>query len=207
MKSYTTKSNARRAAVTQIAKAEGLPQADIKKKIDELVTIEPHEDGGFFWRRIQTELKAPSGSVKAKQVDELADEIGANPIPEELMQELQEAVEEDDFEEDCRREMTYDEAGNPIPVDSLSIEGTVTGRVPSDQESKSNKPKEEKKSSEPKKESTASNPCKMVWEIAEKMQGAKRKDIIQACVDAGIAYNTARTQYQRYYSTVKKGGA
>lgn len=199
MKSYTTKSNARRAAVTQIAKAEGLPQADIKKKIDELVTIEPHSEGGFFWRRIQTELKAPSGSVKAKEVDELADAIGANPIPEELMKELQASVEDDDFEEDCRREMTYDDAGNPIPVDSVPAaepkkKAYVDHRDPNFVD-------------KAKKESTASNPCKMVWEIAEKMQGSKRKDIIQACVDAGIAYNTARTQYQRYYSTVKKGGA
>lgn len=54
------------------------------------------------------------------------------------------------------------------------------------------------------KSSLRDNPCKAVWEIADNMKGEKRKDIIAACVSAGIAYNTARTQYQRYYTASKK---
>lgn len=42
--------------------------------------------------------------------------------------------------------------------------------------------------------------CGMVWDIAAEMldKGAKRKEILDACVEAGVALNTARTQYQRY---------
>lgn len=53
--------------------------------------------------------------------------------------------------------------------------------------------------------STATRPCKLVWEIAENMtkQNARRKDIIAECVNQGVAYYTARTQYQLWL-TIKK---
>lgn len=51
--------------------------------------------------------------------------------------------------------------------------------------------------------SAISGPCRVVWDLAEVMAGARRKDIIQACVDAGIAYYTARTQYQKYTEALK----
>ena len=44
--------------------------------------------------------------------------------------------------------------------------------------------------------STVTNPCKVVWEMAEEMKGQKRKVILESCVEAGVAYYTARTQYQ-----------
>ena len=56
-----------------------------------------------------------------------------------------------------------------------------------------------------KNESTAALPCKSVWAIADEMKGARRKDVIAACVEKGIAYNTARTQYQQWYQINKKG--
>ena len=50
--------------------------------------------------------------------------------------------------------------------------------------------------------SAMSGACTLVWEIAGSMLAAnpqaRRKDIIQACVDRGVAYYTARTQYQKY---------
>lgn len=51
------------------------------------------------------------------------------------------------------------------------------------------------------------SPCRVVWDIAEKMAGAKRKDIIAACVEAGIAFYTARTQYQKYTEALKEANA
>lgn len=56
-----------------------------------------------------------------------------------------------------------------------------------------------------KNESTTERPCKSVWAIADEMKGARRKDVIAACVEKGIAYNTARTQYQQWYQLNKKG--
>lgn len=47
---------------------------------------------------------------------------------------------------------------------------------------------------------TGVGPTKQVWRIAESMAGAKRKDVIAACVEQGIAFGTARTQYQQWYT-------
>lgn len=55
--------------------------------------------------------------------------------------------------------------------------------------------------------STIERPCKKVWDIAENMPGAKRKDVLEACVQAGIAYYTARTQYQQWLSIRKEMAA
>ena len=55
--------------------------------------------------------------------------------------------------------------------------------------------------------STIGSPCRIVWDIAEEMVGAKRKDIIAACVEAGIAFYTARTQYQKYTEALKEAGS
>lgn len=54
------------------------------------------------------------------------------------------------------------------------------------------------------KESEVKNPVKLVWEIADRMWGERRTDILKSCVEAGIAYNTARTQYQAFYSIKSK---
>lgn len=51
------------------------------------------------------------------------------------------------------------------------------------------------------------SPCVKVWAIAEAMQGERRKDIIAACVDHGVAYYTARTQYQHWFTAKKNDQA
>lgn len=56
-----------------------------------------------------------------------------------------------------------------------------------------------------KNESTTDRPCKSVWAIADSMPGARRKEVLAACVEKGIAYNTARTQYQQWFQLNKKG--
>lgn len=40
--------------------------------------------------------------------------------------------------------------------------------------------------------------CGAVWDIADTMVGARRKDVIEACRRSGIAFGTARTQYQKW---------
>jgi hypothetical protein len=48
----------------------------------------------------------------------------------------------------------------------------------------------------PRTKSTVANPVQLVWALANSMPRAKRKDIIAACVEQGVAFYTARTQYQ-----------
>lgn len=60
-------------------------------------------------------------------------------------------------------------------------------------------PKMAKKPAEPQiRRSTVEKPTKVVWQIMKKMSGAKRKDILEACRQAGIAKFTATTQYQAH---------
>ncbi len=49
--------------------------------------------------------------------------------------------------------------------------------------------------------STVKSPCQIVWETASEMQkkgGFTRKDVLAACMEKGVAYYTARTQYQQW---------
>ena len=53
-------------------------------------------------------------------------------------------------------------------------------------------------------QSVIERPCKKVWHIADAMPGSKRKEVLAACVKAGIAYYTARTQYQQWIACNKE---
>ena len=57
------------------------------------------------------------------------------------------------------------------------------------------------------RESTVERPCFVVWEIADNMPGARRKDVVAACVAKGVAYYTARTQYQLWNQCKKEMAA
>lgn len=57
-------------------------------------------------------------------------------------------------------------------------------------------------------QSTVLKPCKQVFYIADEMKAtnpnATRSEIINECVKRGIAFYTARTQYQHWYSVQKE---
>ncbi len=53
------------------------------------------------------------------------------------------------------------------------------------------------------RKSLIESPCYVVWDTADKMKGARRKDVIAACVAKGIAFYTARTQYQLWLASTK----
>lgn len=59
--------------------------------------------------------------------------------------------------------------------------------------------------------STAERPCKKVWFIADDMIQANpqvaRKAVLAACVEAGVAFYTARTQYQQWLGVRKEMAA
>lgn len=60
-------------------------------------------------------------------------------------------------------------------------------------------------------ESTAERPCKLVWHIADEMKAAnpevKRKEVLAECVKRGVAFYTARTQYQQWLGVQKEMAA
>ncbi len=77
MKTYSSKSAARKGAVRELAKAMNISKGEVKEKEGSLFTIEPHEteDGKFFWRRMQTET-APELEVPTQA--EVFDENAVN---------------------------------------------------------------------------------------------------------------------------------
>ncbi len=52
--------------------------------------------------------------------------------------------------------------------------------------------------------STVESPCRLVWDLADKMAGAARKDVIAAAQEKGVAFYTARTQYQLWRQVQKE---
>jgi hypothetical protein len=52
--------------------------------------------------------------------------------------------------------------------------------------------------------STVEKPCRLVWDLADAMVGARRKDVIAAAESKGVAYYTARTQYQLWAQVQKE---
>lgn len=55
--------------------------------------------------------------------------------------------------------------------------------------------------------STVKKPCRLVWDLADAMVGASRKDVIAAAEAKGVAYYTARTQYQLWTQVQKEMAA
>jgi hypothetical protein len=53
-------------------------------------------------------------------------------------------------------------------------------------------------------QSTVAKPVRRVHEIADSMPGARRKDVVAACVAEGIAMHTARTQYQVWFRNQRR---
>jgi hypothetical protein len=55
--------------------------------------------------------------------------------------------------------------------------------------------------------SSTDKPCSKVWDIAAALHKdnpqVKRKEVLEACLNAGIAFYTARTQYQEWYKASK----
>lgn len=57
----------------------------------------------------------------------------------------------------------------------------------------------------------AKRPCKLVWHIADEMKASnpevKRKEVLAECVKRGVAFYTARTQYQLWLGVQKEMAA
>lgn len=53
--------------------------------------------------------------------------------------------------------------------------------------------------------SSAMRPTRLVWVIADSMPKASRKEVMEECVRQGVAYGTARTQYQAWFKASQQG--
>lgn len=53
--------------------------------------------------------------------------------------------------------------------------------------------------------SSVIRPTRLVWVIADSMPKASRKEVMAECVAQGVAYGTARTQYQAWFKASQEG--
>lgn len=174
MNTYTTKATAKRGAIRELSKGRGIPQDEVKANFDDLATIEVREDGSFIWRAVQTEVNPRCATPESLKNDE-------------------------QLFNDNKREMEYTAAGDAVVKTSARVKKENN----LDSEGAKKDPTTEKRTIVFTHKSTAERPTKLVWDIAESMKGARRKEVIEECVKQGIAFNTARTQYQQWFTAVK----
>lgn len=176
MKTYTVKSSAHRAA----------KQAGLTKDQYEIVEI----DGQFGFQPIEV---APATEAEEPVVGEFVNcpHCGihlSNGIGVHLQEVNGEVIKHKAFEYEC---LACGEEFGP------AIAEETTKAAP-------------KRKIEITNHSTIERPTKTVWHIADEMSAAnpqvRRKDVIAECVRRGIAFYTARTQYQQWLAT-KNGTA
>lgn len=94
-------------------------------------------------------------------------------------------------------------------------------KKPAKAESKKPEPKPAKKAAKPAAEKRAEatgldgrlhksqvdGPVKAMWDLCESMKGARRKDVLAKAAEQGIAFYTARTQYQLWSRAVRDSEA
>lgn len=121
---------------------------------------------------------------------------------EELVEELRAAEEvEEPVEESTEADIAaVEEQADEQLAEQLNEEAAQAIEAPAKGKAKP----------EVKHKSDIARPTKTVWHIADEMFAAnpqvRRKDVITECVHRGIAFYTARTQYQQWLAT-KNGTA
>lgn len=182
MKTYAAKSSAHRAA----------KQAGLTKEQYEIVEV----DGQFGFKAIEAETAkkpaAPIGSeFEGDAHDYSCPHCGTdleNGIGVHGHEVNGKPIKHDQFEYVCLA--CNGEFGPAIPVKAVKA------------------PKVPGKSIEVKNHSTIELPTKRVWHIADEMKAkdpeVRRKDVIAECVRQGVAFYTARTQYQQWLQVQKE---
>lgn len=91
-------------------------------------------------------------------------------------------------------------AGKIVSLNEITFE--TAAMIAAVEEPKAKRVKTETKPIE--NRSTVESPCRLVWDLADKMVGAARKDVIAAAQEKGVAFYTARTQYQLWRQVQKE---
>lgn len=186
MKAYNRKSDARRAAIRELTKAENMTVEEVKAAEGTLFTVEEHPeiDGKYFWRRVQVGdilISPPSQNevfppvVSGDEQQGCVDTSAESMFDDEPVSDFHAVVAQEVAPEEQALENV-----DAAAADNMTADGVL-------------------------RKSVVDNPCRFVWDMADAMfsEGAKRKDIIAACVAAGVATYTARTQYQKWFAAHK----
>lgn len=174
MKGYSTKANARRAA-----KSQGLD-------VDQLFFIE-NEDKLWTWETERRQAQ-PAEEPTRVEVSITVKTDSSENVPVEV--NIENTTTGETLTENfiAEQEQIADKiANNAVLADPISPVGNIE-TFPH--------------------QSTISKPCKQVFHIADEMKAkdpeATRSEIINECVKRGIAFYTARTQYQQWFQVQKE---
>lgn len=188
MTTYSSKANAKRAA-----KSRGV-------NLDTVEFIQD-ETSNWIWQDLPVteddqKLVDKCGHSHCPECDIHLDNglIGFDDVVESLVS-VKRAFEQQKHEWSC---MACDaEWGNPVKIGDYKTKPVQKVAAPEKGEKKPTKKIERRFSS------TVENPCGLVWDTCEEMKGSRRKDVLAKCVERGVAFNTARTQYQLWSAAVK----
>lgn len=93
---------------------------------------------------------------------------------------------------DTRGQIRYDEAGKPFKLENVLIDdGHSLGDAMANATMAG--------VGLPQRLSSIKSPVKRVWDIADSMPKASRKDVVAECIRQGVGAGTARTQYQAWF--------
>lgn len=103
-------------------------------------------------------------------------------------------------------------AGLPAPVATAPAAAPKAPKGEKAPKAASTTPAKPQAPADRRKDSEVEGPVKLVWRIADamlakiggNMDNLKRKDVLAECDRQGIAFYTARTQYQRWFSAQKE---
>lgn len=187
MKTYAKKSNAVRAAVASTAKAMGIEQDVIKADKDAFFVIKQNDDG-FYWEPVKAKKKPKKAASKKPAPKPVTKPKKAAPAPKQAELPLAaepEHVPKPETKPAPQPELAPAPAPEPAPV--AKPEPFVPKAPPFFNDF-----------------SSVAKPCELVWAIADRLPNARRRDVINACVGAGVAFHTAKTQYQKWYAKNKR---
>ncbi len=97
------------------------------------------------------------------------------------------------------------ESANPVDMDIMAGFSVVTTQPTAAPADDADRPAPTNKPRGPRGHSTIFGPCYAVWITADNMPEAKRGEVIKACQELGVAFYTARTQYQKWSRARKDG--
>ena len=178
-----------RSSATRAAKQDGFDAAEITVR---------EVEGGFAYFLNDAEPVTHDELAEVEAEIRSAEEADAAAVAAEEAPELQVVATETVTEQPVELDKV-DPLPEPTPVqEAPKAEATPVAEAP-------------KAEVERLKKSTIDSPTKTVWAIADEMIAAnpnvRRKDVIAAAVAKGIAFYTARTQYQQWLTARKESEA
>lgn len=197
-KTYSNKSNAKRAAIKELVKTTHLDEAGAKESFDELAVITGSKEEGFGYTLVdrnitEVEVVAEAGTIAdlgaadlPPKKESLFNDEGEQQRDPQTMAEAA-VLREEEFEEgNSRQEMTYNEAGDAVPAVEITevalVENTQNPIVATKREKITIEKNRETRNNVTRP--SAGTLCGDVWAACDKFREANDRPPVKKEVDA-----------------------